>query len=300
VTWHQRLLRAPAARGGLRPGSTVAHLAFYLAQHLGCDPILLVGQDLCCAEGLYYPPGTAIERIWRPELGRFQTLEMKQFERMLRYRGILKPVRDVQGRSTYSDDLLLHYAEQFQAEFARCPQRVIQIGRTGLPLAGAEVMSLAEAADRFCARPLPAGITDLPPAPPFCAPSVLAALEARRDELRQVRAIADEMSGLLAELERLCDKPAEFNRRIARVDTLRTQMRRLDETYGLVVEVSQAAELRRFKADRRLQDVEEESHESVGSRLRRDREFVAEFLDGCAFLERTLPEVLTRAREQLA
>ena len=27
-------------------GATVAHLSFYLAQHLGCDPIILIGQDL--------------------------------------------------------------------------------------------------------------------------------------------------------------------------------------------------------------------------------------------------------------
>src|SRR5690606_37456288 len=30
----------------LRSGSTVAHLAFSLAEHLGCDPIIMVGQDL--------------------------------------------------------------------------------------------------------------------------------------------------------------------------------------------------------------------------------------------------------------
>ena len=33
-------------KGKLNSGATVAHLAYYLAEHLGCDPIIFVGQDL--------------------------------------------------------------------------------------------------------------------------------------------------------------------------------------------------------------------------------------------------------------
>ena len=36
----------------LPSGSTVAHLAYYLAEHLGCDPIIFVGQDLGFSDGL--------------------------------------------------------------------------------------------------------------------------------------------------------------------------------------------------------------------------------------------------------
>jgi hypothetical protein len=297
--YHRLLREQYVARGGLKAGSTVAHLAFYLAQHLGCDPILLVGQDLCFSQGLFYPPGTAIERIWEPELGTFHSLEMKQWERIVRNRNILKRVTDREGRPTYSDDLLLHYAEQFQADFARCSARVIQIGGTGLPLKGAECMSLADAERMFCGRELPADLLSLPQSPTIDAPGVLTALTARVDELQRVKEIAVEMQGLLAELTRLTDKPAEFNRRLVRVDALRAQMQRLDETYGMVTDVAQAAELRRYSSDRRLSDHEFDTPQTVVARLRRDREFVAEFLDGCEFLERTLPDALSRARERL-
>jgi hypothetical protein len=37
---------ALGARGGLKSGATVAHLAFYLAVFMGCEPVMLVGQDL--------------------------------------------------------------------------------------------------------------------------------------------------------------------------------------------------------------------------------------------------------------
>jgi hypothetical protein len=43
----------------LPSGATVAHLAFYLAEHLGCDPIIFVGQDLGFSDGLCYAPAPA-------------------------------------------------------------------------------------------------------------------------------------------------------------------------------------------------------------------------------------------------
>ena len=63
-------------------GATVAHLAYYVAEHLGCDPIIFVGQDLGFSDGLCYTPGTSYEDVWRPELARFCTVEMKQWEQI--------------------------------------------------------------------------------------------------------------------------------------------------------------------------------------------------------------------------
>ena len=40
-------------------GATVAHLAYYLAEFLGCDPIIFIGQDLGFGDGLCYAPGPA-------------------------------------------------------------------------------------------------------------------------------------------------------------------------------------------------------------------------------------------------
>ena len=55
----------------LRAGATVAHLAFYLAEYLACDPIVFVGQDLGFSDGLAYTPGTSYEEVtlgtnWHP------------------------------------------------------------------------------------------------------------------------------------------------------------------------------------------------------------------------------------------
>ena len=103
------------------------------------------------------------------------------------------------------------------------------------------------------------------------------------------------MRGLLEKLAGLLDRPAEFNRVVVRVDDLRTAIRQYDRTYKMVVSVSQLAELRRYSADRRIGEHERETVEIAKRRLRRDSEFVGEFIDGCEYLEGVLPQ----ARERL-
>ncbi|TWT40393.1 hypothetical protein RAS1_41020 [Phycisphaerae bacterium RAS1] len=297
------MLELAPRRGRLRPGSTVAHLSFYLAEHLGCDPIILVGQDLAYCDGLYYPPGMPIERAWQPEMSRFLTIEMKQWERVARGRPIFRKVTDIHGREVYTDEQLFTYAEQFQADFRASAARVIHACEGGMRLEGAEVMTLREAAERFCTAPLPRDMFESAGASTRPAEAVVrqsraaavAALEARGIELQAARAIAEEMSGLLQKLAGLLDQPDRFNRLVARVDELRVAMQRHERTYRMVVEVSQQAELRRVSADRRFDDSDEdESAETAGRRLRRDRDFVEAFIDGCRWLENVLPAVIAR------
>ena len=82
----------------LPSGATVAHLAYYLAEFLGCDPIIFIGQDLGFSDGLCYAPGTSYEDVWKPEIGRFCTVEMKQWEQIVRDRNILRRTIDHAGR----------------------------------------------------------------------------------------------------------------------------------------------------------------------------------------------------------
>lgn len=298
--WYERMLgRACPRRGGLPAGTTVAHLAFYLAQHLGCNPIIFIGQDLAFTEGLFYVPGSPIERIWGPELGRFQTVEMKQWERIVRNRGILRRAADLHGRPVYTDELLLTYFEQFTKDFAAAPQRIIQASEGGLAAPGMEVMSLGEAVKRFCTRPLPAGLFDDEPDAGERAAQARAAaeaLEACIAEIDEVAQIAKDMRGLLGRLVGLVEKPEEFNRVVARVDELRLAMQRHDELYRLVTDVSAQAELRRYGADRRIGTPDRETAETARRRLERDVEFVDAFLDSATFLARALPDAAARVR----
>ena len=299
---HEVLLGAAAPpRGTLKPGATVAHLAFYLAQHLGCDPILFVGQDLAFSDGLFYMPGSPIEETWRPELNSYCTLEMKQWERIVRNRPILRRTQDLHGAPVYTDDLLFTYAEQFRQDFAGAAQRVLQCSEGGLLLQGMQPLPLADAIAQFCNRPLDAAQLRLDAPAPAEAQRLRASgaaqLRQRIAELEQVREIAAETESALEQLTKLVERPAEFNRLIARVDELRSRMQRFDRMYGLVVDVSAHAELRRYAADRRLGDPTEETADTARRRLQRDLEFVRAFRAGCDFLHETLPQACARLED---
>lgn len=299
---------AAPQRGVLQPGSTVAHLALYLAQHLGCDPIIFVGQDLAFSEGMFYLPGSPIEEIWRPELNRYQTIEMKQWERIVRNRPILRRVRDVHGRETYTDDLLFTYLEQFQNDFAATSRRIIQASEGGAALRGAEIMPLRDAAERYCTQPLPSDLLagaatggdagdDSRGGAARSAERAAAQLDTRIKEIAEARDIAVKTRALLLQLSTLVEKPAEFNRIVAQVDVLRIAMTRCDAAYQLVCDVCATAQLRRYGADRRIGKTQRETPEIAARRIVRDGEFVGEFIEGCDFLLRVLPDSLQRLRE---
>ena len=80
-----------------------------------------------------------VERIWAPELGRFMTVETKQWERIMRMRGGLRRVTDIHGQPAYIDDQMFTYAEQFQADFLASRARVIHACEGGIPLEGTEI-----------------------------------------------------------------------------------------------------------------------------------------------------------------
>jgi hypothetical protein len=92
----ESLAKESGDKGRIQPGATVAHLSYYLGRHLGCDPVILIGQDLGFTDHQYYAPGAAIHRVWGCELGEFRTLEMLEWERIGRMRSLLRKV-EAQG-----------------------------------------------------------------------------------------------------------------------------------------------------------------------------------------------------------
>lgn len=289
---------AAPARAALPTGTTVAHLAFYLAEHLGCEDILLCGVDLAFSDGLYYAPGMPIERSWTPELGRFRTLEMTQWERIVRIRPILHRVKSWEGAELFTDEPMYTYLRKFEQDFAKSKARIYAAGRRGAALAGATPIDVAEFVETRAQRELPPGLfasADSATGDALRAERerTIAALKTRVVEIQRVREIAaktlEEVRGMAA----LLDRPAEFNRAVQRVHALREQFQPFEHTYGLVIAVSQNAELRRIDADRRMRgDGTGETPAAARRRLERDQRFAADFLAGCDYLLQQLPPVV--------
>lgn len=293
-----------APRAALPPGATVAHLAFYLARYLGCDPIIFIGQDLAYTGYVYYSPGMEIHRSWRSEINRFNAMETKEWERTARMGKMLRRTVDAEGRKIYTDDLLFTYLEQFERDIAQTAARVINATEGGARIRGTEHMSLAEAAARYCTAPLPPERFVYRNSTcwrnPAVLPRVRGELSARIDEVQAMRTICAEMIGLLQELQGLTDDPPRFNQRLVRVDELRAAVNQNQRAYRVINTTAQLSELRRFTADRRLSADRTAGVERARRQLVRDIEFVTSLRDAGESVQQMLTEALRRLDKQIA
>jgi hypothetical protein len=295
---------ALAARDGLPAGATVAHLSYYFANYLRCDPIIFVGQDLGYSDNVFYTPGVALHDTWRPELNRFNTIEMKEWERIVRRRSILRKIEDVHGQPIYTDETLFTYLQQFEKDFAAARSRIIDATEGGARKAGTEVMTLAEAAARYCTRPLPADCFAYPHQPGGNPVAKLQdgrdALTQRMDQIRTLRDHSRACTEVLHELQGLTHNPDAFNRKLARVDEIRALIHQHEDAYKMVNMIAQHAELRRHRADLDLKTVRGTEAERAKRQLVRDIEFTTAMTEAAEELLAILEEALQRVEAAIA
>ena len=243
---------AAPKRDRLPAGATVAHLAYYLAEHLGCDPIIFVGQDLGFSDGLAYTPGTSYDDLWAPELGRYNSVEMMQWQRIVRDRAILRRVPDYRGRQTYTEERLYSYLQQFERDFAATDRTIIDATEGGVAKAGARPMTLADALAEFCPSPIDKVRPQHDGLDWTALDAAEAALLRRRDEAASIQRISDDMLPLLNRLSDSLGDAEATSRLMADIDALRVEINDYATTYELVTQLGQRGELDRYAADRRI------------------------------------------------
>jgi len=300
-SWAQLLLGDTlGARGGLPAGATVAHLAFYLAVYLGCDPIIFVGQDLAFTGHVFYVPGVEIHHAWRSEINRFNPMEQKEWDRIVRNRPILRRVPGRGGGELYTDELLFTYLEQFEKDIAAVACRVLNATEGGANIRGARNLTLREAADQFCPRPIDPHRFEYRSTTRWRddskRPAARAELRQRLEELDESIRVCDELLSLLKELAGLTNDPDRFNRRLVRVDELRTKVHQESRAYRIVNAATQLSEFRRYTADRKIAAVEADTPqaERASRQIARDTEFITGVRDGAKDVKTILEEALNR------
>jgi hypothetical protein len=120
-------------------------------------------------------------------------------------------------------------------------------------------------------------------------------LEKRIQELDGAVAVCDELLALLRELDGLTHDPEQFNRRLARVDELRTRIGQDSRPYMLVNAFTQEAELRRYSADRRIGAEGPEDAARAKRRIARDIEFLTAVREGALEVK----PILDAARDRM-
>ncbi len=276
----------------LRAGATVAHLAYYLAEHMGCDPILFVGQDLGFSDGLYYLPGTAYEDVWRPELSRFCTVEMKQWEQIVRERPIMRKIPDYQGRPMYTEERLFSYLQQFERDFSAASARIIDASEGGAMKRGATPMKLAEAIERYCTKPLPVVTDDHPGLRWDLLDECVKSLRQRIQEAGEMHQISQQTLPLLEEIRDHLEDQGRVNRAIARIDALRARMNTLHACYDMVVQLTQQTELQRFHRDRRITAMRAEGLDRQRRQVERDIENVRAVIEAAKAFQQMMDEAI--------
>jgi len=283
----------------MRYGATVSHLSFYLAQHLGCDPIIIIGMDLGFSNGLYYFPGTAIHDVWAPELGPFNTLEMMEWQRIVRHRLQLRKRKDIHGRSIYSDEQMVTYLKQFERDFADAPQTVIDATEGGLPKQHTECLTFAEALAKYATRPVP----QLPQAKKGLDAQRLRvtaqALRKRRREIQQLRTLSRETVPLLRKILKLQHDQDQVDKLFERLESIKCRVNQLSVAFDLVNHLNAVGTFKRARTDRAIGDVGANPFEHQRQQLLRDMENVEWLIQACDELLNIIRDSLERIEQSI-
>ena len=281
-------------------GATVAHLSFYLAQHLGCDPVILIGQDLGFSDGLYYCPGTAIHDVWAPELGQFNTVEMMEWQRIVRHRGALERAEDIHGRGIFTDEQMVTYLKQFERDFMRAPQKIIDATEGGVAKEYTRRMPLAQALAEHATR-----VTPAMPLPDVTfdrqrLEEIARLLRRRLDDVAELR----QLSGQTVELLR---KLLKHQRDRKRSDVLYDQIQRnkrrvdeLNETFAVINDLNTVGAFKRARADRAIQHSDGDPFEQQKLQIERDLDNLDWMVQTCDEARAILGDGAERVVEKLA
>jgi len=250
------------------------------------------------SDGLCYAPGTSYDDVWQPELSRFCTLEMKQWEQIVRERHILRRIPDQQGRPMYTEERLYTYLQQFERDFGQSKARIIDATEGGALKRGTLIMPLAQAIEQFCSQPLPVPPLDYVAQTVDLIPRCLQSLALRQEEAVRIREIAQQTLPLLEEARDCVQDQAHLNRVIAEVDVLRAQMNELGRTYDQVMQLTQETELKRFSRDRDLAASGADGVERQRRQITRDIENVQAVRDAARAFDSLVTQVMSTLSEQ--
>jgi hypothetical protein len=235
------------------------------------------------------------------ELNRFCSIEMKEWERIVRNRPILRKVEDIHGRTIFTDEQMFTYLQQFERDFAQTSATVIDATEGGARKQNTRVMSLAEALEKFATRTIPPENFELQEQIDWFDPKPLAELskqvELRLNEIGEFKQLCDKTRGLVIQLQGLLDNPAEFNKVVIQVDEIRSIVNTHSRSLQMVCAVSALAEMRRFMHDRQLEAKQATGAQRAKHQLSRDAEYMEALIKGCDELTDLLKEAQTRIEQ---
>lgn len=269
-------------RTAMKPGATVAHLSVYLAEYLGCDPIVMIGQDLGFSDGLYYCPGTATWRVWSSELNPFNTVEMMEWQRIARHKTHLRKLTDQSGRPVYSDEQMITYLRQFERDFAEAKAVILDATEGGLPKANAQPVTLADALEQYATRPVPRLPLPACGLDPEKIEALRDLLRRRVGQIHDIRSTSKDTIPILRKMQRHQRDTAKMKQLFEQLT--RNQRRvegELGEAFALINQVNMIGAFKRIKADRAIEHAGGDELDRQSRQLERDIANIKLLIEAC-------------------
>lgn len=178
----------------LEVGPSCAHLSFRFAQHLGCSPLVLVGQDLAYSDrGESHVKGTGFES---------RDQERRKEELLSHPRKAYFEVEANDGSRVLTEEFLDLFRVWFEGALESAPQPVFNCSLKGAKIKGADYSALEELMPKLMRARLPKSLFQRSHHEPPCvsAPAVIQTIEAQKIYLGRL------CSELKVELQKLHEK----------------------------------------------------------------------------------------------
>ena len=147
--WTGRFLEP---KGNFRNSLSVAHTAYLFARTLGCDPIILTGQDLAFDKNQLHCRNSYYESLFYDNSGYGTSVKELKNNHFQNYRNAIKQTVDIFGRKINTTTAMDSYRNIFSDEFQKFGH-VYNASEGGSKIPGTIPITLREAINKFCSIP---------------------------------------------------------------------------------------------------------------------------------------------------
>jgi len=138
-------------KGSLGSISSVANAAFYLARHMGCAPIILVGQDLSFEGHRMHCTDSFYNQANQDNIDADRTLGVLEYNKYRGYNQSITPTVDIFDHKSKTTKAMETYRHQLKKEINETG-RILNATEGGVSIPGAINISLKEAIIKHCQK----------------------------------------------------------------------------------------------------------------------------------------------------
>ena len=138
-------------KGALGDISSVAHAAFYLAQHMGCAPIILVGQDLSFEGHRMHCTDSFYNQANQDNIGADQPIDVLEYNKYRGHTQSITPTVDIIDNKSKTTKAMETYKYQLKKEM-NLTDKILNATEGGVNIPGAINISLKEAIIKHCQK----------------------------------------------------------------------------------------------------------------------------------------------------